>query len=202
MKDEPSFILKTHRIQYVFERFRLAAIEREPRTLVEHAETQLVSEVRFWAAKYIAVSWLIGLNVAFLGYHLAFKNLKRYVGLPLTVATFFVTRNLVMRNCMDKIYYPLHQLYKAMKAEEKQLKASKATAAPLPEDRKRHEFIQEHQRQVSAEAQAEEEVRQEKEQAQQVLDDYIFKVHGRFVNESDFYPGDPAATEEQRKAAY
>jgi len=152
-------MLKTRRIQYVFERFRLAGIEREPRTLVEHAETQLVSEVRFWAAKYIAVSWLLGLNVAFLGYHLAFKNLKRYIGVPLTVASFFVTRNLVMRNCMDKIYYPLEPLYKAMKAEEKQL-ASKATEQP--EDRQRHEFIQEHQRKVSAETQAEEELKREK----------------------------------------
>lgn len=153
-------MLKTRRIQYVFERFRLAGIEREPRTLVEHAETQLVSEVRFWAAKYIAVSWLLGLNVAFLGYHLAFKNLKRYIGVPLTVASFFVTRNLVMRNCMDKIYYPLEPLYKAMKAEEKQL-ASKATEQP--EDRQRHEFIQEHQRKVSAETQAEEELKREKD---------------------------------------
>lgn len=157
-------MLKTRRIQYVFERFRLAGIDKEPRTLVEHAETQLVSEVRFWAAKYIAVSWLLGLNVAFLGYHLAFRNLKRYVGVPLTVASFFVTRNLVMRNCMDKIYYPLEPLYKAMKAEEKQL-AAKATEKPTgkPEDRQRHEFIQEHQRKVSAETQAEEELKREKD---------------------------------------
>jgi hypothetical protein len=120
-----------------------------------------VSEVRFWAAKYIAVSWLLGLNVAFLGYHLAFKNLKKYIGVPLTVVAFFVTRNLVMRNCMDKIYYPLEPLYKAMKAEEKLL-ASKATE-PLPEDRQRHEFIQKHQRKVSVETQAEEELKREKD---------------------------------------
>ena len=59
----------------------------------------------------MSLSWLLGLNIAFFGYHLAFKHLKLFVGIPLTVVSFFVSRNLIMRNCMDKIYFPLNPLY-------------------------------------------------------------------------------------------
>jgi hypothetical protein len=88
-----------------------------------------VGEVRFWTTKYYFLSWLGGANIAFFGYHLAFKHLKRYIGLPVTVATFFVSRNLIMKRCMDKVYYPLQPLYEKMRAEEKkkvqQMKDSK-----------------------------------------------------------------------------
>ncbi len=85
----------------------------------DFAENQLVGEVRFWTTKYYFLSWLGGANIAFFGYHLAFKHLKRYIGLPVTVATFFVSRNLIMKRCMDKVYYPLQPLYEKMRAEEK-----------------------------------------------------------------------------------
>ena len=122
-----------------------------------------MGEVRFWAAKYMLVSWLLGLNIAFFGYHFAFKHIKLYLGLPLTAATFFVSRNLIMRNCMDKIYFPLKPLYDQLKAEEK---LSKAAPAPTrTEDYKIHAKIKEQIIQKTAEELAEEEVKREKDEA-------------------------------------
>jgi hypothetical protein len=51
-----------------------------------------------------------------------FRHLKPYVGIPLTVVTFFLGRNLALRNSMDKIYFPLQPLYEGMRAEEKKAK--------------------------------------------------------------------------------
>lgn len=91
----------------------------EPKTLTDFADMQLVNEVRFWATKYITLSWVLGINITFFAYQLAFKHMKRYVGLPLTVATFFLSRNLIMKSCMDKIYYPLVPLYDRVRGEDK-----------------------------------------------------------------------------------
>jgi hypothetical protein len=79
----------------------------------------LVGETRFWATKYYLISWLGGFNIAFFCYHLAFKYLKLYVGLPITFATFFISRNLIMKSCMNKIYYPISPLYEKIRAEDK-----------------------------------------------------------------------------------
>ncbi len=75
--------------------------------------------MRFWATKYLALAWVGGLNIAFFGYQLAFKHMKVYVGLPLTLATFWLSRNLIMKACMDKIYYPLVPVYERMRGEDK-----------------------------------------------------------------------------------
>jgi hypothetical protein len=79
----------------------------------------LVNEVKFWATKYIILSWICGLNIAYFGHQLAFKNLKLYVGIPLTIATFFLSRNLIMKSCMDKIYFPLLPVYAKLRGEDK-----------------------------------------------------------------------------------
>ena len=77
----------------------------------EMADNQLVNEIKFWATKYIILSWIGGLNIAFVGYHLGLKHLKKYIGLPLTFLLFFESRNFLMKNCMDKIYFPIEPLY-------------------------------------------------------------------------------------------
>lgn len=110
-------MLKTRRVQYVFEKFRNQL--EDAKTLTDFAESQLVNEVRFWATKYVTLSWILGVNIAFIGYHFAFKHLKKYVGIPLTFVTFFVSRNLIMKSCMDKIYYPLLPIYERIRAEDK-----------------------------------------------------------------------------------
>lgn len=91
----------------------------EPKTLTDFAETQLLNEIRFWAAKYVTLSYVLGANITFFSYHFAFKHMKLYVGIPLTIATFFVSRNLLMKNCMDKIYFPLYPIYQKVRGDEK-----------------------------------------------------------------------------------
>ncbi len=113
-------MLKTRRIQYTFEKYRL--IEQElgpPVTLSEMADRQMVSELRFWATKYIIMAWIGGVNLGFFSYHLVFKHFKMFIGLPLTFIVFFEGRNLIMKNCMDKIYFPLEPLYKRLRALDK-----------------------------------------------------------------------------------
>jgi len=79
----------------------------------------LVGEARFWMTKYLFLSWLGGANITFFSYHLLFKHLKLYVGIPFTIATFFLSRNLIMKNFMDKIYFPIAPLYEKMRSEDK-----------------------------------------------------------------------------------
>ena len=90
-----------------------------PATLSDFAEIQLVSEIRFWATKYLVLSWVGGINLAFFAYNLGFKHLKKYVGIPLTFVTFFLSRNMIMKSCLDKIYFPIAPLYEKMRGEEK-----------------------------------------------------------------------------------
>ena len=117
LNQKTAFMLKTRRVQYVFEKFRNQF--EDAKTLTDFAESQLVNEVRFWATKYVTLSWVLGANLAFIGYQLAFKHLKKYVGIPLTFVSFFVSRNLIMKSCMDKIYYPLLPIYERIRAEDK-----------------------------------------------------------------------------------
>lgn len=63
--------------------------------------------MKYCTKRYMALSWLIGLNLGFIGYHLMFKHLKRYIGLPLTFLLFFEGRNFTMKSVMDKIYFPI-----------------------------------------------------------------------------------------------
>lgn len=119
LKDQPSLILKTRRVEYVFEKIRSLNLQGPPATLNDFAENQLVGEVRFWTTKYYLLSWIGGANLAFFGYHLFFKHLKPYLGFPATLVTFFLSRNLIMKSCMDKVYYPLSPLYTKIRAEEK-----------------------------------------------------------------------------------
>jgi hypothetical protein len=94
----------------------------DPKTINELAEVQLVAELRFWATKYITLSYILAANITFFAYHGALRHLKKYVGLPLALATFFVSRNIIMRNCMDRIYWPIEPVYKRIRGDEKVLK--------------------------------------------------------------------------------
>jgi hypothetical protein len=87
--------------------------------LTERADLQFLNEIKFWATKYLLLSWLLGINAAFFAYHLGLKHLRKYLGIPLTFIVFFETRNLAMRNCMDKIYFPIEGLYYKVRGEEK-----------------------------------------------------------------------------------
>ena len=132
LKDQPSFILKTRRIQYTFEKYRKIQAAGPPVTLADSADMQLVNELRFWATKYIILAWIGGINLAYLSYHVAFRHLKRFIGLPLTFIVFFEGRNMLMKNCMDKIYYPLEPLYQRLrKTDKKETEVKKKQIAPI-----------------------------------------------------------------------
>ena len=87
--------------------------------MTDFAENQLVGDSRFWMTKYLFLSWLGAANIAFFSYNLFFKHLKRYVGLPLTYVTLFLSRNLIMKNCLDKIYFPIAPIYEKIRSEDK-----------------------------------------------------------------------------------
>ena len=59
----------------------------------------------------VAASYLIGLKCAAFAYFGALRHMKLYVGLPLTVVTFAMSRNLAMKSCINRLYYPVEPLY-------------------------------------------------------------------------------------------
>ena len=59
----------------------------------------------------VAASYLIGLQCAAFAYFGALRHMKLYVGLPLTVVTFAMSRNLAMKSCINRLYYPVEPLY-------------------------------------------------------------------------------------------
>ncbi len=67
----------------------------------------------------MVISWLAGLNLGFFAWHAGLKHLKLYYAIPLTFLIFFESRNMVMKNCMDKIYYPLEPLYRKVRKDHK-----------------------------------------------------------------------------------
>jgi hypothetical protein len=75
--------------------------------------------MKFWSVKYIFMSWMLGLNASFLLYHAAFKHMKLYVGIPLTLIVFSQTKNLMFYQCLNKIYYPIEPLYFKVKKENR-----------------------------------------------------------------------------------
>jgi hypothetical protein len=119
----------------------------------------LVNEVRFWSTKYLSMSYLLGANFTFFAYHLAFKHLKLYVGIPLTVATFFVSRNLIMKNCMERVYWPVEGVYNRLREEQKKKKEESKVRKPrveaTSEDLKKMQLMNENKAALSAEQIAE-----------------------------------------------
>ena len=101
---EPSFILKKRRIEYVMEFFRG---QIDPKSIRELADGNFVDELRFHMARIVGISYVCGLNAALFSYWLLFRKLKVYLGVPLTLCVFYQTRNLIVRNSLDKIYYPI-----------------------------------------------------------------------------------------------
>ena len=118
MKNGPSFMLKTRRIEYTMQYYRNLLeqndAQRKPLTTKEVADVNFVDELRFQMTRLMGVSYLIGVNTALLSFIL-FQRLRFYISIPLTVIAFLEGRNLAMRNCLDRIYFPLEPLYKEIR---------------------------------------------------------------------------------------
>ncbi|CDW77492.1 UNKNOWN [Stylonychia lemnae] len=195
-KDQPSFILKTRRIQYTFERYRQLQEQEAPVTIKDMADRQLVNEIRFWATKYITMAWIGGLNIGYLSYHFGLKKLKRFVGIPLTFIVFFESRNLIMKSCMDKIYFSLEPLYIEMRAndkkkEQKALKGGESNSQKYmdPLDMLKERLMAEQRQENTVDLLAKEELNIEQQQAKIKFDQLINQMHGKFINEQDFITG-------------
>lgn len=114
-------------------------------SLSERADLELVDEVRFWTAKYMMMSNLLGVNIGYFSYRVMATSLHWYVAAPLGFATFFVSRNLIMRNCMDRIYFSIEHVFKRFRDESKvSEKAEETKKKPeiSKEDKAKHEIMQ------------------------------------------------------------
>ena len=72
----------------------------------------------------MSISYLIGFQAAAFGYFGAFRHLKLYVGLPLTVITYALSRNFVLKTCMNRLYYPVEPLYEEVRNHRSVSKAT------------------------------------------------------------------------------
>jgi hypothetical protein len=79
----------------------------DPKSIRELADGNFVDDMRFQTARLVAISYICGFNAAFISYWGLFRKLKPYVGLPFTLAVYLVVRNITLKNCMDRIYYPI-----------------------------------------------------------------------------------------------
>lgn len=115
-------MLKTKRLEYTFEFYRsqLQVMLANPgkSTLKDRADQNFVSELRFLTTRMIATSYLIGFQTAVFAYFGAFRHLKLYVGIPLTITTFALARNLTMKGSINRLYYPMEPLYNEVRRHQ------------------------------------------------------------------------------------
>ena len=103
-------MLKTRRIEYTLEYFK--NMER-PKTMKERSDIVFMNEMRFQMTRLLSVSKLMGMNCLLLFYIVGgFHERKMFIALPLLFAAYQVSTNLMMKNCMDSVYYPIRPLYK------------------------------------------------------------------------------------------
>ena len=128
-------MIKSRRLEYVFEKQRkneenvrrLGMSLNDPAALSisERADFELINELRFSTAKFMNISSLLGANVGYFTYRFLHLSLHWYIAGPLAIGTFLVTRNLLMRNALDKIYYASHDVYLKYKEEFDSMKKRK-----------------------------------------------------------------------------
>ena len=102
-------MLKTRRVEYTLEYFKNTD---KPKTLKERADIVFMNEMRFQMTRLMSISKLVGMNFL-LAFYLCSRMHERrmLVALPIMYAFYHVSTNLVMKNCMDSIYYPIRPLY-------------------------------------------------------------------------------------------
>lgn len=117
---EVPFMLKSKRIEYTLEYFtNLLGKQLKsnmPTSLKDEADQNFANEIRFLSVRMLMISNLVGLNVSSMTYLLLFRNrLKLYVSIPLTIITFFLSRNYVMKSFVEKIYLPMEPIYEEIR---------------------------------------------------------------------------------------
>ena len=118
-EEQLPFILKTRRIEYLFKNNAIKQREDSKYlNLAERADIELANNLKYENYKYMNLSTVLGVNVGFFSYQAMKTKLYWYVALPLSFGAYFVSRNIVMRNCMDRIYYPGEMVYKRYRGTE------------------------------------------------------------------------------------
>ena len=64
--------------------------------------------------RLMGVSTLIGINTALITFILLRRKLF-WISIPLTFIAYLEGRNIAMRNCLDRIYFPLEPLYQEIR---------------------------------------------------------------------------------------
>lgn len=77
----------------------------------DRADEAYIWNLQFNALRLIDFSTLLGINLAFFAHCLVFRRLKYYWQLPLFFVTMLLSRNLISKNCFERIYYPLEPIY-------------------------------------------------------------------------------------------
>lgn len=139
-------MIKTRRLEYVFDKTRQAEEKlsrlninfNDPGALSisERADIELVNELRFWTVKYMNMSNLLGANIGFFTYRFLHLSLHWYIAAPLAFSVYFVSRNILMRNTMDGIYYSSHDVFLKYKDELERIKKQKEAAKALTAENK------------------------------------------------------------------
>ena len=128
---ELELIHKTKRIQYIFEKTRIKQENLNKlqidinnpfsMSLSERADLETVNDIRFWTQKYMLISTILGINSGFFTYKILSLSLHWYIALPIGFATFYVSRNLIMKNSLDRIYFSLQDIFFRFRDESKVL---------------------------------------------------------------------------------
>ena len=87
-------------------------------SLSERANIDFINDLRFWSGKYYQLSNLIAINAGFFSYQIMRTKLYWYIAAPLAFTTAFITRNVVMRNVMNRIYYASESTYTKFREDE------------------------------------------------------------------------------------
>ena len=78
----------------------------------QRADMDFVNELRVWSKKYLDMTTILGLNLGWFTYQILKTSLHWYVAMPLGFTVYFLGRNVLTRNCMDRIYYSSEHVYK------------------------------------------------------------------------------------------
>lgn len=174
--------------------------------LSERADIELANDLKYENYKYMNLSTAIGLNVGFFSYQALKTKLYWYVALPLGFGAYFVARNIVMRNCMDRIYYPGEMVYKRYRGtdaeagktqevlkKEKIVAEEKASEKPAKkkyeatkEDLAKGKLMRLRNQNLAIEESAKQHFEEHKSKEKERIDDFIHQIHGKWINETDF----------------
>ena len=85
------------------------------------AQVQFVHEMKLWSNRYYLLSTVAGLNVAFFLFMCLPKRVNIVANVFFAGCGFFVTRNWMLRNSLDRIYYPMEDVLKGLTNSEKEI---------------------------------------------------------------------------------